>query len=173
MIVAGDVGAKRIIELHKTRSSEINTQIEADKAELSKIVGTAYLNKVTTWYSPRADGLIICDNVQAVSGTLKWSITGNCYVEEQIKAIPFTATLSGKGSLYGNLSRGYCTVACQYKFTATDGTQYTYDDVIGYVDMSYTGAHMHFTINRVLNHVRFVSNPFPIQSINPTIYVFK
>lgn len=167
MIFTGMSGTKRVIELHKARSNEITTQVEADKAELEKLVGTSYLMERASY-----------NNAVVLS---KWNINysyiiaGTCYVEEQIAGIPFTCTVTSEGDLYLGRARGYSNAICKFEYTTTDGIVHVDTRELGMLDVvaNLRSGATSLRINQVVNHIRFVSDVFNPEQTMVYSYVFK
>ena len=167
MIFAGESSVKRIAELHKAKSNEVNTQIEADKAELEKLVGTSYLQTKALY---NHDTVL---SKWAIS--YDYTITGTCYVEEQIIGIPFTCTCTDAGELYLGTVRGYSTVPCKFEYTTTDGIVHVITREMGMVETvaAFSWGVIGLRIDQVVDHIRFVSDCFnPVQTLT-YCYVFK
>lgn len=171
MILNGETGTKRIIELHKTRASEINTQIEADKAELEKLVGTSYLDKLTVLQYNTANVILGCINT-----TLNITMSVKGYVEEMSNPISGTITINGTGNIYFSYLKAYIDIPMQLEYTASDGTVYVKTITAGIFDtfLGMNSNHYSFALNRVIDHIRFESLGIPFEIKTGTyFYVFK
>lgn len=167
MIFSGELGTKRIIELHKTKSSEILTQVEKDKTELEKLVGTSYLQ---TRAGYNHDTVLSKWDI-----SYNYTINGLCYVEEQITGIPFTCTCTGPGELYLGTVRGYSTIPCKFEYTTTDGVVHVDNRDMGMIESiaNLSIGVIGLRIDQVVGHIRFVSDCFnPVQAME-YCYVFK
>ncbi len=167
MIVNGELGTKRIIELHKTRSNEINNQIALDKAELEKIVATSYLTK-NNFYA-------FNHSLSKMAVSYGYLIKGKAYVEEQIESVNFTCTCNAEGILYAGLTSGYCTIPCKFEYTTTDGMLHVVEREMGMVQivMAMQNGQFGLKISQVVDHIRFESELFnPVFTVEYS-YVYK